>query len=343
MRRLFAILFALVLVPLAAAAQSQAPLVIKPSVMVYPFTASTTTIDREASSRLATLIATQMANTKLVTVIPAPPGTARKDYLAVARQNSADFYVAGYISALGSGVSVVEQVVSTQSGIVTFSNTAQLTTYADAAGQGDDLATAIGRYANRGLASIPSPPPAASPTPVAEGAQANIGNLFGRRRKPSAQPSATPSARPAVASATTPAPAATSVAVAQVKIAPTAAPGAAQAFVVVPVEGTADELVRTAAVRRLVDRLGAQNATSTNAACLRNTGATVVGGILAEQADAKFGGYSATFQLIVRDCSGKTLFNTSYERSGGSETVAMASAVDAALGDYTAPPRRRRR
>ena len=50
-------------------------------------------------------------------MIPAPPGTERKDYLAVARAEHADYYIAGFLSPLAEGVSVVEQVVSTTSGI----------------------------------------------------------------------------------------------------------------------------------------------------------------------------------------------------------------------------------
>ena len=86
--------------PPAAEAQN-ASLSIKPAVIVYPFVATGSSVDREASSRLATLIATQMANTKDVNVVPAPAGTERKDYLNVARSNHADYYIAGYISALG--------------------------------------------------------------------------------------------------------------------------------------------------------------------------------------------------------------------------------------------------
>ena len=150
MRRLLAVvLFACFGLPLLAAAPNA--FYVKPTVVVYPFTANGSSIDREASSRLATLIAEQMAATGQVTVIPAPPGTERKDYLSAARAHSADYYVAGYISPLGNGVSVVEQIVSATSGIVVFSQSAQLNTYNEAAGQGDDLATFISRHANRGV------------------------------------------------------------------------------------------------------------------------------------------------------------------------------------------------
>jgi len=73
-----------------------------------------------------------------------------------ARRLAADYYVAGFISPLGEGVSVVEQVVGTGSGIVLFSSSAQLSTYADAAGQGDHPTHAsAGPGDDRGLALEP--------------------------------------------------------------------------------------------------------------------------------------------------------------------------------------------
>ena len=199
MRRLLAVcLVAFVGLPLLAAAPTS--LSIKPSVIVYPFVATGSSVDRVASSRLATLIATQMANTGKVTVLPPPPGTERKDYLATARAQNADYYVSGFISPLGAGVSLVEQVVSTTTGIVVFSQSTQITTYAEAAGQGDDLAQYISSHANRALAGIGTPPPQTSPTPAASnGPQANLTGLFNRRKKATPAPKATAKPTPAPA------------------------------------------------------------------------------------------------------------------------------------------------
>ncbi|MDB5029272.1 MAG: hypothetical protein JWO66_2961, partial [Candidatus Eremiobacteraeota bacterium] len=139
MRRLLAVvLVAFLGLPLIAATPNS--FAIKPVVIVYPFTANGSSIDREASSRLATILATKMANTGTVSVVPPPPGTERKDYLAVARAHNADYYISGYISPLGNGVSMVEQVVSATTGIVVYSQSAQINTYEEAGGQGDDLA-----------------------------------------------------------------------------------------------------------------------------------------------------------------------------------------------------------
>jgi TolB-like protein len=205
-RRLLVVaLVAFLGLPLVAATPS---LFAKPNVMVYPFSSTASSIDREASSRLATIIATQMANTGQVNVVPPPPGTERKDFLNVARAHNADYYISGFITPLGNGVSIVEQVVSTTTGIVIFSQSAQLNTYDEAAGQGDDLATFISRHANRGLAAIGTAPPQTSPTPAASsGPEANLGKLFGRKKKatPKPAPSAKPSAKPAAAATVQPA------------------------------------------------------------------------------------------------------------------------------------------
>jgi len=136
-----------------------------PVLVVYPLTmASATDLDKEAGSRLAVSIAQSIAALGGVTVKPAPPGTERKNYLEIARAQNADYYISGYITPLGEDVSVVEQLVSTQSGIVVFSNTAPIKTYNDAVGQGEILRTALLRHQGRnvGAYDAPSPPAVAA-------------------------------------------------------------------------------------------------------------------------------------------------------------------------------------
>ena len=266
MRRFLAVVLVafLGLPPLAAAPETFS---VKARAIVYPFTATGSSVDREASSRLATIIATRMAETGLVTVIPPPPATERKDFLSVARAQNADYYVAGFISPLGNGVSLVEQLVSTATGIVVFSQSTQLSTYAEAAAQGDDLAQFIARHANRAFASIGTPPPQASPTPApSSGPEANLGKIFGRRKKAAA--TATPSASPKpVAAATEPAAALLNVATpapARPTPAPTPAPtpkavaavpvaaGGTEHYAVLGIEGPADAALREHAAERLM-------------------------------------------------------------------------------------------
>lgn len=331
MRRLLIASLAIVLgFPLFAATPA---LFSKPAVVVYPFTANGTLADRETTSRLATMIATQMATTGKVTVTPPPPATERKDFLTVARSSSADYYVTGYISPLGNGVSLVEQVVSTITGIVVYSTTAQLETYADAAGQGDNLAAIISAHANRGLAAIGSPPPAPAPTqPATQEAQANLGKIFGRKKKPSA-------------TTTTPAPAAKIVAGVPVA---TAAPPA-DLYAIVPVVGNADSRIRELATQRLLDRTRGQRTPNGAAACaaapaLRD----VLNGTLSVRYDSASGAGSsrATLQLVASDCAGKVVFRRDFTSDAGvslSAEAATDQVVDAALDAFlTAPPPKHR-
>lgn len=358
MHRFVSILIALAAVTLGAMPASSAPAyVAKPSVIVYPLTSNGSSIDREASSRLATIIATGIANTGKASVIPPPPGTERKDYLTTARGQGADFYVAGFISPLGNGASIVEQVVSVSSGVVVYSTTTQITTYAEAAGGGEDIAEFVSRYANRSLSQIPTPPPQTSPTPRAEseknGTSTSLGGLF-RRKKPAATAAPTtapaaavrntavsaPSAAPAravptgtpaapVAPARTPAPAA---AAAGVPVATVALPA------IVNVGGSAESDLRALATRLFADR-GFTAVETRAAAC---TGApmerAVAGGALTTRADSQFGGTSATFEFTVVTCAGRTVFRRDFIRDAGgadSARVATERAVEAALGAYT--------
>jgi TolB-like protein len=406
-RRLLAVvLVALLGLPLLAA---NSAFYVKATVMVFPFTAAGSSIDREASSRLATIIAEQMAKTGQVTVVAPPPATERKDYLSVSRAHNADYYVAGFISPLGQGVSVVEQVVSTTSGIVVYSQSAQLNTYNEAAGQGDDLAQFVVRHANRGLAAIPTPPPqAASPTPgPSSGPETNLGKLFGRKKKPAAKPSPSPTAKPIAAAV--PAAAATAPAAALTNVTPTpratatpratptpravppaavttplatrapaavqppatavptraaaAAPPAAAAttaprtvaattagatsntYAVLTIEGSADANLRELATQRLIARTNGERAQSAASICGPRPVHAVLSGTLSVRPDTQFGGGSATFELVATDCSGKVQWRQTHSNDAGGaagQQLATERAVDAAIGAYLNPPKRRR-
>jgi len=188
-----------VVASLALLGVTPSSLVPLPTVVVFPFSLSASDVDKESGSRLAVIVATGIANNGGVLLKPAPPLTERKNYLTVARQLGADYYVSGYITPLGDAVSVVEQVVSTQSGILIASNTAQLTTYADAAGQGATLGDEIIHHHNRNLDAFQAPPPpaAATPTPEPTGAaQADLGKLFHRKGKAAPAPAGSPVASP---------------------------------------------------------------------------------------------------------------------------------------------------
>lgn len=167
-----------------------------PRVVVYPLTVNGDA-QQDAGDRLAVLFAQQMSENG-VEVVPPVPGTQRSDFLKAARKLNCDYYVTGFITPLGAEVTVVEQVVSTTSGTVVASNSAELLTYADASGQGALLASLVRRHAERALAPLnDTNAAAATPEPKQSGPETSLsklGNIF--KRKPRVAPSPSPSASP---------------------------------------------------------------------------------------------------------------------------------------------------
>jgi hypothetical protein len=339
--------------PLLAATPSSV-LLAKPNVIVYPFVATGASVDREAGSRLATILAEQMSTTGKVRVIPPPPGTDRADYLKIALANNADYYVTGYLTPLGDAIAVVEQVVSTTTGIVVFSQTAQIKTYSDAAGQGEDLGAFIATHANRGLAAIGTAPPQSSPTPApSSGPQANLTSLLNRKRgkkttattapAPTPIPSApaaalTNVARPPTAAPATPTPA--PVAAATIAPKTVAAAGTHTAdYVVLAIGGSADAALRERATQRLTDRVHGERTDSVRTSCNAHAVRAIFSGGLTVRPEPQSGG-SATLSLTASSCSGKTLWHQTHISLGGgaqAQQIAVDSAVDAAVSAYLNP------
>lgn len=315
---------------LAVALLGDAPLLIgTPSVVVYPLTANDSSVDREANSRIATAIATRMAQAGGVKVIPPSPTVERANYLTDARQAGADYYVTGFIAGLGNGVSMILQLVSVQNGIVIYSTSAQVVTFADAAGQGDIIRTAILRHAGRTVAQIEALPAAVLPTPSpGPGAEADLGKLLGRRNRGAA--ASTPAA---VAVAATPAP----------------------ALALVPLSGSADAQRRDTTLHALASQLEKAGVHATVVAeqpAAQACGAAgkaggVLGGTLDVRTESGVLGRStrATLRLIEHDCAGKIVYDQTVARAaGGSEGAALAAehAVDAAVGAYLHPTPQKR-
>lgn len=113
-----------------------------PMVVVYAFDTSTD-IKPDVGQRAAQLFVQQMNAAGGIDTISAPPATKRSDYLTYARSLNADYYVSGYMTPLGEGVSLVEQVVSTQSGTITYGATAQIASFEDATSQAITIHDAI--------------------------------------------------------------------------------------------------------------------------------------------------------------------------------------------------------
>lgn len=187
-----------------------------PRVVVYPLTVNGDA-QKDAGERLSVMFAQQLADNG-IQVVPPDPGTQRAQFLIAARKLDCDYYITGFITPLGAEVSVVEQVVSTASGTIVASNSAQFLTYADANGQGSLLAKAIFNHAERALASLESPPPASTPEPKESQPEANLSNLgglFKRRSKGQPAPTASPSSAvgPAAGAGAVPSPAPTATGV----------------------------------------------------------------------------------------------------------------------------------
>jgi len=346
-----------------------------PVVVVYPFVLNGSDVDKESGAKLAVIIATGIANHGGVTVKPAPPGTERKNFLTAARDLGADYYVTGYITPLGNEVTVVEQVVSTINGIVILNNTAQLTTYADANGQGENLGDAILHHHNRNLDAFQGPPAAAQATPTPEpstGPQADLGKLFGRRKaKPTPAPSTAPVAQTTPAAQPTPAtiPAAASVAgtptpapaplpTARPAPVPTATPAPVALALparsaetsgttvgLLAVGGSASESLRSAARADLEAAFARAKLATTplDSATCRGDVARVASGVLTIVETSSLGQPqdTATFDLTVSDCEGKVLFHKSYDHDAGQAAAAVERAVNEAAAAYARPPRKR--
>jgi hypothetical protein len=105
-----------------------------PIVVVYPFSTSND-IPAANGTKAANLFVQVMNNAGGIDAIDAPPSVQPTNYLSYARSINADYYVTGYMTPLGMGVSLVEQVVSTSSGTMLFGQTAQIESFADASAQ----------------------------------------------------------------------------------------------------------------------------------------------------------------------------------------------------------------
>jgi hypothetical protein len=147
LRRLFVVL-AVLLVPFCALPSSAA----SPMLVVYPFV-----VEGSAPQDLSTLVPNQIAAeiTGLggITIVHGAASAKPADYSRAARAAGAELYFSGSIVAVfGTSFSVLEQLVSTQSGLVRWSVTTHFRTLDDLRGDGGQVRSVI-------LAGEPSPPP----------------------------------------------------------------------------------------------------------------------------------------------------------------------------------------
>lgn len=281
---------------------------IVPTVIVYPLEAGSSDLNREDSARIATTLATQIALGGAVKVIPPKAGVQRANYLADARLNGANYYVTGFITPLGNGASVVEQVVSTISGTMVFNVTNYITSLDDIVGQGDQLRQGIIERGNRALQAFQAPPPA-PPTPAPEpsnGAETSINKIFSHKK----------------------AEAPASVALEPPKDATIA---------VLAVGGSADYDHRIAAAKAIasaIERVGRHAVVVTadapsNDVCTANKATSLVAAWLDTPAGA-----NAALRMIAYDCSGKIAYDHSFSRP-------LAGVTDDAVNAYLNPAKGR--
>ena len=94
-----------------------------------------TGVDAKIGFAIASILAQEMSAAGGLNVLAVPTGVKRTDFLETARTQKADFYISGYVTPVGDTAAVVEQVVSVDSGVILFSQTAQVQSVADVASQ----------------------------------------------------------------------------------------------------------------------------------------------------------------------------------------------------------------
>jgi hypothetical protein len=124
-----------------------------PVVIIYPFDVQTGA-DPRIGTAIAQILGQEMAAAGGITVRPIPQGIKRTDFLSNARAANADFYIGGYVTPVGESAAVVEQVVSVDSGVILFSQTAQVSTVADVASQSLLARSQILAFVGRGTEQV---------------------------------------------------------------------------------------------------------------------------------------------------------------------------------------------
>lgn len=156
--------------PTAAAAPGQVTSL--PIIVVFPFGTSTD-IQAANGEKAADLFVQVMNSAGGIDAIGAPATIKHQNYLTYARSVNADYYVTGYMTPLGEGVSLVEQVVSTRSGTMIFGQTAQVDSFQDASAQAITVHDGIVAQEQAFKAQYQSAQATSTPAPAATG-QANL-------------------------------------------------------------------------------------------------------------------------------------------------------------------------
>jgi hypothetical protein len=281
---------------------------IVPTVVVYPLSGSPA-LDRETSARISTTLANQIAQGGLVKVLPASTSVERQNYLADARSLGASYYVTGFLTPLGSGASVVEQVVSVSSGTLVFSVTNYVTNLTDIAAQGDQLRAGILDRASRGLQAFEAPEePSSTPTP--SGPDVNVGKLLGRKK-------GAPAASVAMA------------------------PPANTTLAILALGGSADFEQRADAAKAIAAAFAAAGrhavivgtATPSSSVCSANGASALVAGWL-DTPPPNAANANSALRLVAYDCDGNVAFDRTFKQP-------LSDVTGSAVAAYLNPPKRR--
>ncbi|HET9392834.1 MAG TPA: hypothetical protein VFO29_04850 [Candidatus Rubrimentiphilum sp.] len=169
-----------------------------PMVVIYPFDFSSD-LHADTGTKAAALFVAEMNAAGGVDALQAPTTVKRADFLTYAKSLNAAYYVAGYMTPLGGGVSLVEQVIDVSSGTIVLGATAQIQSFQDAASQAVQLRDGIVQREQGKAQSFDQSSAQATPAPLPSN-QANLGagiaGLFKHRAKETPDPHATPVIKP---------------------------------------------------------------------------------------------------------------------------------------------------
>jgi TolB-like protein len=158
--------------PTLAPTATPAPHQALPLVVVYPFLTSAD-IKAGVGQSASQLFVQQINADGGLDAIAAPATIARANYRSYAQSLNADYYVTGYMTPLGGGVSLVEQVVSTREGTIVYGQTAQIDSFQDATAQATAVHDGIVALEQQMSAAYNQAQAQATSTPMANN-QANL-------------------------------------------------------------------------------------------------------------------------------------------------------------------------
>ena len=198
---LLAFVVAVAAPPQPAPLPAPSPLDQLPVVMIYPFDVQTGA-DQKLGMAIAQILAQEMAQAGGIAVRAIPQGVKRADFLENARNAKADFYISGYVTPVGETAAVVEQVVSVDSGVILFSQTAQVSSVADVASQSLLARTQILAFLGRGTQSMqtqntntPAPTSSNGAQVPISGISSIVSSVF-KHKGPTHAPSPGPTTKP---------------------------------------------------------------------------------------------------------------------------------------------------